>query len=149
MNPKLHTTLTMIFWFIVMVILHFAFPIVEKLIVFPITFAGITLVAVAIWLNVLSVKTLLDRDTPNLYATTPRHLVTVGPFSLSRNPIYVSTVALLLGVAIVFGSLSPFIGVLGWWLCLNFWFIPAEEKQLGQVFGVAFEDYKRNVRRWL
>ena len=76
-------------------------------------------------------------------------LVCDGPFRLSRNPMYVGGVAMLLGVATVLGSLTAFLVPLAMFLTLQLWFIPHEERMLEETFGSAYRDYRRRVRRWL
>ena len=76
-------------------------------------------------------------------------LVTRGPYSWSRNPIYVAMVALQVGVAVWANS--------GWFLALAaisaglLWWgvISREERYLEHKFGRVYRDYKTRVRRWV
>lgn len=80
---------------------------------------------------------------------TPEHLVTGGPFAVTRNPIYLADTLLLVGLAMIFGVT---------------WFLPLalvaafatqkvaiekEEKVLAERFGKRYRDYARKVRRWI
>lgn len=76
-------------------------------------------------------------------------LVTTGPFRLSRNPIYVGMVIVLLGVAIRLGSLTPFAVIPFFVLFINRAFIVHEERMLLDTFGEEYEAYCRGVRRWI
>ncbi len=79
----------------------------------------------------------------------PSFLVTEGVFRVSRNPMYVGMALVLTGAALGFGSLSPFaVPFLFGWLATRH-FIRAEEAALQEVFGPAYEEYRRRVRRWL
>ena len=76
-------------------------------------------------------------------------LVTHGPFRISRNPIYLSMVIFLLGLAILLGSLTPVIVVALFAILIDRRFIRAEEAMLSRTFGASFDDYRRRVRRWI
>lgn len=79
--------------------------------------------------------------------TTPRYLITRGPYKFSRNPMYVLELAMWFGWAIFYGSISVFIMFLLWWVAFYF-LVPYEERQLKARFGDAFLNYQRNVPRW-
>jgi protein-S-isoprenylcysteine O-methyltransferase Ste14 len=76
-------------------------------------------------------------------------LVTSGPFRFSRNPMYLGMLIWLIGLAILLGSLIAFLFPILLFLLANFFVIPAEEKDLQDIFGEQFIEYKRYVRRWL
>lgn len=76
-------------------------------------------------------------------------LVTSGPFRVSRNPMYLGMVLVLLGTAILLGELLPFlVPFLFAWL-IGSRFIRHEEDRLHAQFGDAYDEYTRRVRRWL
>lgn len=79
----------------------------------------------------------------------PSALVTFGPYRLTRNPMYFGFVLILLGVALLLGSLSPYLAVLAFGLLMNTTFIPIEEQKLAAAFGSQWAAYQRRVRRWL
>lgn len=79
----------------------------------------------------------------------PSTLVTEGPFRFSRNPMYLGMLLILIGVAIALGVLAPFLVIPLFIWVISARFISAEEAQMGEAFGQAFEDYMRRVRRWL
>jgi protein-S-isoprenylcysteine O-methyltransferase Ste14 len=77
------------------------------------------------------------------------HLITTGVYRLSRNPIYLGFTWLYLGAALhndVAWTL-PFLLVVSW--VMNRYVIAREEQHLTAVFGDAYRDYCRRVRRWL
>jgi protein-S-isoprenylcysteine O-methyltransferase Ste14 len=76
-------------------------------------------------------------------------LVTTGPFRVSRNPVYLGMVLGLLGVAVLAGSLSPFLVIPLFAVLIDRRFIQAEEAQLERTFGASYVAYKSQVRRWL
>ena len=76
-------------------------------------------------------------------------LVTSGPFRLSRNPMYLGIVVMLLGIALLVGSWPMLIAPLGFFVFMSQVFIPFEEQRLRQVFGESYDSYTRRVRRWI
>ena len=79
----------------------------------------------------------------------PTILVTEGLFRISRHPMYLGFVVLLIGVAIMLGSLTGFLAPVAMFITLATIFIPFEEKGCEETFGQAYLDYKRRVRCWL
>ncbi len=79
----------------------------------------------------------------------PDILTTEGLFRVSRNPMYLGFLIMLLGVSIVLGSASPLLALVAFALLTQFWYIPIEERAMHRAFGQAYIDYKRRVRRWL
>jgi len=83
---------------------------------------------------------------PNVGATT---LVTTGPFSFFRNPIYLADVLILFGVAEITTNIWFVIGALVFGLMVTWFAILPEERHLERRFGQAYLDYKAKTRRWL
>lgn len=81
-------------------------------------------------------------------APRTRHLMTDGPYKMSRNPMLTGTYLYYIGILIALWS---------WWALLVFAIIAAvmmlqvrsEEKRLEADFEQEYLDYKRNVRRFL
>jgi len=76
-------------------------------------------------------------------------LVVQGPYRFSRNPIYLGLVGGLLGIAILAGSVTPFLVVPLFAYLVDRRFISAEEAQLRQTFGSEYDAFSARVRRWL
>jgi protein-S-isoprenylcysteine O-methyltransferase Ste14 len=76
-------------------------------------------------------------------------LLATGLFSLSRNPIYLGMLLVMLGLATGLADGLAFIPSLIFFIWINNWQIPAEEFHLQRHFGVAYTDYCKKVRRWL
>ncbi|WP_424361191.1 methyltransferase family protein [Methylocystis parvus] len=76
-------------------------------------------------------------------------LATDGPFRWSRNPIYVSHVAVVLGLGLLLGS--PFTVLLTPLLALGLQklSIEPEERHLAAKFGEDYRAYMARTRRWL
>jgi protein-S-isoprenylcysteine O-methyltransferase Ste14 len=76
-------------------------------------------------------------------------LVERGPFRWSRNPMYTSMVAVVLGLAVVLDRPAPFLVPALFLLILQRGFVRHEERMLRERFGDAYDAYCRRVRRWL
>jgi protein-S-isoprenylcysteine O-methyltransferase Ste14 len=79
----------------------------------------------------------------------PKTLVVRGLYAHSRNPMYVGVVSAIFGWALLFGS-SP-IAIYGGCVAAGFhlrvrWY---EEPHLRNAFGSSYEQYCRDVSRWL
>lgn len=79
----------------------------------------------------------------------PGQLVTSGLFRITRNPIYLGFLLLLLGVAIGLGSTAPFLMVGVFFVIANTWYIPFEERKMEETFGADYLAYKARTRRWI
>ncbi len=75
--------------------------------------------------------------------------MTSGPFSVSRNPIYVSHVALTAGVGLLLGSVGVLLLTPTLAYALTKLSIEPEERHLEAQFAGAFRDYAARTRRWL
>jgi protein-S-isoprenylcysteine O-methyltransferase Ste14 len=76
-------------------------------------------------------------------------LIMTGVFRLSRNPMYLGFVLVVLGIAVITGSLTPLVVVPAFALLLDRNFIAAEERMLEERFGSVWLEYKKSVRRWI
>jgi protein-S-isoprenylcysteine O-methyltransferase Ste14 len=110
---------------------------------------GAALVAFAIVIVASCRRAFIERGThPNPYTPT-KAIVTTGVYGLSRNPIYVAFLIIVLAFAL-FTNSWWFIGsaVLAF-LLLDFGVVKREEKYLQEKFGVEYDDYFRRIRRWI
>lgn len=76
-------------------------------------------------------------------------LVTGGVYRITRNPMYVGMVFLLLAWAVHLSALLTLLGPVLFVLYITRFQIAPEERVLQQLFGAAYTDYRRSVRRWL
>lgn len=81
--------------------------------------------------------------------TPTKVLVTDGPYSMSRNPIYLAMISLYLGVVIIFDIVWGLPLVLPLIYVLYKEVITPEEAYLERKFGDDYLEYKNAVRRWL
>jgi len=112
----------------------------------------------AAWLVVLAGSSLLLWCVREFYVagrgtlapwSPPRSLVTSGPYRLSRNPMYIGVIVVLLGWAALFRSRT----LLGYALAVAIAFHlrvqSSEEPWARRTFGADWEDYRARVPRWL
>lgn len=76
-------------------------------------------------------------------------LVTEGIFRHCRNPLYVGNILMLLGVGILANSLVYVAIVIPIFLFIYQAIVLAEENFLRGKFGSGFDEYCRNVNRWV
>lgn len=81
----------------------------------------------------------------------PTRLVVVGFYRYVRNPMYLGFFTGWAGLWVVFGRLSAeaialtVVAIVG----VNLFVMFYEEPRLRRVFGAEYEEYCRNVRRWV
>ncbi len=79
------------------------------------------------------------------------YLVTQGPYSVVRNPLYIGNILLYVGIGIMSMSLFPYLQLfaLCFFIFQYYCIILAEEEFLQTKFGVVFSVYKKCVNRFL
>ncbi|MDF1577797.1 MAG: isoprenylcysteine carboxylmethyltransferase family protein [Desulfobulbales bacterium] len=90
-------------------------------------------------------KTTIDPRSPEKAAA----LVVSGVYRYSRNPMYLAVLLILLGLAMLFGSLAAFLPIPLFVLSINRLQIEPEEEALEAVFGEGYRQYRKKVGRWL
>ena len=131
-----------------MTVLHFVWPL-GRYCSFPLTLTGLAPLLVGVLLNLAA-----DREFKR-HATTVKPfeqssaLVTAFPFSLSRNPMYLGVAVMLLGVALLLGTISPLLPVVVFPILMDVKFVRVEERMLAETFGTEWVRYRSKVRRWI
>lgn len=112
---------------------------------------GILIMLMAIFTDGLSLIQFFRVHTSinPIHPEKAKTLVTTGMYRLTRNPMYLGLLLLLIGLAIFLGSLSPFIVLPIFIVTLTVQQIIPEEQVLEQKFGNKYRDYKKSVNRWL
>lgn len=78
-----------------------------------------------------------------------KQLLTAGPYSFSRNPLYLGgNVFIFLGAVLFLGSPSG-VALTAIAIASTDLMIRREERQLAQKFGQEWISYKSRVRRWI
>lgn len=76
-------------------------------------------------------------------------LVVEGVYRFSRHPIYLGLAMILFSWGIYLSNLLSLLLVIVFVVYLNRFQIQPEERMLQKLFGICFERYKQQVRRWL
>jgi len=79
----------------------------------------------------------------------PTRLVTSGIYAVSRNPMYLGFLLILLGVALCTNEVLNIVFAALFFLVAQFWYIPLEERNAEAIFGASYVRYRKAVRRWL
>ena len=130
------------------ILFHYVLPIMN-LAPKPYTYCGVVLMLIGLTLGIAAAKTFRRIGAHFQLHGKSSILATSGPFKISRNPMYLSMLIWLLGLAVFLGSLSPFLFPIFLFLTANFLIIPLEEQSMGEKFGEQYHEYKQHVRRWL
>ena len=79
----------------------------------------------------------------------PKELVAVGFYRYVRNPMYVGILAIIIGHFLWFEYWSLLIYALVVFIAFNTFVAYYEEPTLKRKFGASYENYLRNVPRWI
>jgi protein-S-isoprenylcysteine O-methyltransferase Ste14 len=110
---------------------------------------GWLMIAAFVALNISAIRAMRRAGTTVRPDRGTDHLVTDGPFSFTRNPLYLAGTMLVLGSGLVSGIV--------WFLLLAILAaftvqklaIEREERHLQARFGETYLDYAGRVRRWI
>jgi protein-S-isoprenylcysteine O-methyltransferase Ste14 len=80
---------------------------------------------------------------------TSSSLVVSGIYRVSRNPMYLGFLLVLIGWAIFLSHVLPFLFLPVFVAYMNRFQILPEERVLSAKFGEGYDRYKQAVRRWL
>jgi protein-S-isoprenylcysteine O-methyltransferase Ste14 len=76
-------------------------------------------------------------------------LVTTGIYRVTRNPMYVGDLFVIVAWAVFLSAPWTLVGPLAFVLYMNRFQIAPEERVLSAMFGTDYSTYKARVRRWL
>lgn len=131
-----------------MVLLHLLIP-VHQLASHPWNAIGLLPLIAGIALN-LATDTALKKHGTTVKPFEPSTtLITSGVYKFSRNPMYLGMILILIGVALLMGSLTPYGIIPIFVIIIDRSFIRPEEDMLNKQFGRTWTEYRKNVRRWL
>ncbi|HEY7612201.1 MAG TPA: isoprenylcysteine carboxylmethyltransferase family protein [Gemmatimonadales bacterium] len=108
------------------------------------------LILVASGLLARSAETAMKRAGTNIPPNQPTlAIVTDGPFRFTRNPLYLATAGLYVGIALLVNALCPLLLLLPMLVILDWGVVRREERYLEAKFGDSYRDYRARVRRWV
>jgi len=111
--------------------------------------AGGVIIAASLLLVASAFRLFRRARTPVPTYRTPTALVTDGVYTLTRNPIYLSMMLLMIGLAVTLDNIwllalaAIFQQIIRWGV------IAREERYLEAKFGEQYRTYKSQVRRWI
>jgi protein-S-isoprenylcysteine O-methyltransferase Ste14 len=85
----------------------------------------------------------------NLKPREASSLVTEGVFRISRNPMYLGSLLLLIGWALWLGTVCPWLVPPLFVIFISVTQIIPEEQALEEIFGETYLAYRNSVRRWI
>lgn len=148
MNKKILPPTYLLIAILAMLVIHFVLPL-SRIVPMPWNFAGLVPLLLGIAINLFADKALHTANTtvkPFIESTT---LVTDSVYGFSRHPMYLGFALVLMGLAILLGSLTPWLIVPIFAGLMEGVFIRVEERMLEEKFGPAWLEYKNKVRRWI
>ncbi len=133
---------------ILMIGLHFIIPGV-KLIPAPWNLTGLLSLGIGIVISYLAEAQFHKVKTTVQPFKESATLVIDGLFQVSRNPMYLGFVLILIGIAVLLGTLTPFSVIPIFTALITRKFIHVEERMLEETFGREYLAYCERVRRWI
>jgi protein-S-isoprenylcysteine O-methyltransferase Ste14 len=79
----------------------------------------------------------------------PRHLVSTGPYAVSRNPMYIAVVTILIGWCLLWDSRTLIFYTLCFAIGFHLRVLLFEEPWAARQFGAEWQSYRARVSRWL
>jgi len=110
---------------------------------------GWIMIAGALAIDITAMRTMSRHKTTIMPNRASEHLVTDGPFSFTRNPIYLANVMMIAAIGLVSGIVWFLPMALATGIATQKLAIEREEKHLDARFGKRYRDYVKRVRRWI
>jgi len=137
--------------FLVSIVLHLIVPIslpqgILRQALIPV---GIVLIILGIALVVVARREFAHFRQPTDPGHPTTQVVKIGVFAISRNPLYLGGVLVLLGIALALNMLWALIMLFLSIILCHYVLIIPEEQYLGAKFGDEYKEYADSVRRWL
>ena len=110
---------------------------------------GAALIVASVVLVLSAARVLVRAKTAFDVRRTTTHLVTAGPFRISRNPVYLASILLCWGVGLCANALFIALAAVPSASLLCLLVIRREEAYLHAKFGGEFAAYCGAVRRWV
>jgi protein-S-isoprenylcysteine O-methyltransferase Ste14 len=137
--------------FLVSIALHFAVPfsLPQGILRQVLIAVGIVLIIIGVSLIVLARREFARFQQPTDPGYPTSKVVKTGMFSISRNPLYLASVIVFLGIALTMNILWALVTLLASMILCHYVLIIPEEKYLAAKFGKEYEEYAASVHRWL
>lgn len=115
----------------------------------PLFYTGAAFLVLAALLMLSAFIAFLRARTTIVPRREPSALITGGVYRITRNPIYLADVLILLGLALMWGRLLGIVLVPVLAVVLDRRFVRGEEDRLRDAFGDAYRAFAERTRRWL
>jgi protein-S-isoprenylcysteine O-methyltransferase Ste14 len=148
MKRKIVPPVYLLLALLAMTALHFLMP-MSRWLTPPWSYAGVGLMVLGAFMTLVSAGAFKRAGTPVIPFEPSTVLVTSGFYRLTRNPMYLGMVSVLLGAGMLFGTIGAFTPIPIFVWIIQTQFIEGEERFLAEIFGEQYRDYQRRVRRWL
>ena len=130
------------------ILLSLVFP-VRRVVSPPFTYIGLLLIIPGIILNMWTDKLFKMKGTTVKPYKKPSEFIISGPFRISRHPMYLGMALILLGIAVLCGTIISFIFPVVFVFLMEKLFISFEEKNMEKIFRKKYHRYKIKVRKWI
>ena len=112
-------------------------------------YIGVLILALGLSMTFTSFYLFKKNKTPIMPGQKPTFVVMAGPYTFTRNPMYLGVMTALTGAAVYIGNLLAFVSPIIFFMATNFFYVPREEKLMESIFGNKYLNYKKKVRRWI
>jgi|SRR3989338_4962759 len=112
-------------------------------------YIGILILIFGLSITLCSFYLFKKNKTPIIPGQKPEFMVAEGTYKFTRNPMYLGVTIGLLGISTYIGNLFSFFAPILFFLTMNYYFVPFEEKLMEKIFGKEYLNYKKSVRRWI
>ena len=147
-STKIMPPTWMLISIVAMLVLNFLLPIIW--IVPPLwNLIGLVFLVSGVMLNLIADNSFKRAETSVKPYQESSNLVTEGVYQISRNPMYLGMMLILIGVAVILRSLTPFLVIIPFAVLIDQTYIRVEERMLSEMFGAKWQAYKAKTRRWL
>lgn len=116
---------------------------------FPGVWFGAVIFAAGLGLALWAVMTMRKAGTALPINRSTTVIVDHGPYSFSRNPIYIGMFLGQIGLAAGFNSFWILLALVPFYIVIRYGVIAREESYLERKFAEAYLGYKSRVGRWL
>lgn len=110
---------------------------------------GVILIALGMTLVILARRELARYHQPTDPGRPTSRVVTTGVFSISRNPLYLGGICVLLGIALAAHLPWFFVLLIPALVACHYILVAPEEKYLSAKFGEEYRAYTASVHRWI
>ena len=148
MKSNVMPTTALLIGIVLCIALHLIFPI--RIFIPPKwNLLGLIPLLFGIWINLTADQELKNAGTTVKPYQESNTLVRDGAYRISRNPMYLGFVSILIGISVLLRSITPYFVVVIFVIFVNQVYIEVEERMLAEKFGDDWIRYQSRVRKWI